>query len=333
MTEVKNQAIYIDQDIPTGEALDDRSASGRRRPWSKHKMENEYLSIAYEEVDARKAERLRLCAIFLNFLRRKESGEQKLEGAMFCHLRLCPICSWRRSLKAQAQMMQVIQYLEQQGKQYHWIMLTLTTKNVPGDELSGQIDVLMEAWKRLAQRKEVKAAMKGYYRALEITHNVNPLSSAYDTYHPHFHVLIPVNPSYFTDRTYISQKRWRQLWQEAARLDYDPQVDVRRMKGLRPKDLAELAKYTTKAGEYIIPDDWELTVDTVRTLDAALTRRRFLAFGGVIAEARRRLALDDAEDGDLVHVEDKPKLDEDGDMRITYLWYSGYRQYYSISEG
>ena len=329
MTEVKNQAIYIDQDIPTGEALDDRSASGRRRPWSKHKMENEYLSIAYEEVDVRKAERLRLCATILHFLRRKETGEQKLEGAMFCHLRLCPICSWRRSLKAQAQMMQVIQYLEQQGKQYHWIMLTLTTKNVPGDELSGQIDLLMAGWNRLAQRKEVKAAMKGYYRALEITHNVNPLSSAYDTYHPHFHVLIPVNPSYFTHRTYISQKRWRQLWQEAARLDYDPQVDVRRMKGLRPKDLAELAKYTTKAGEYIIPDDWELTVDTVRTLDTALTRRRFLAFGGVIAEARRRLALDDAEDGDLVHVEDKPKLDEDGDMHITFVWYSGYRQYYA----
>ncbi len=329
MTEVKNQVAYIEQEIPTGEALDDRSASGRRRPWGKYKMGNEYLSIAYQEVDARKAERLRLCANFLNFLWKK-TGEQKLEGAMFCHLRLCPICSWRRSLKAQAQMMQVVQYLERQERQYRWIMLTLTTKNVPGEELSGQIDRMMDGWKRLIQRKEVKTIAKGYYRAMEITHNVNPLSLSYNTYHPHFHVLIPVNPSYFTSRDYISQKRWRQLWRESARLDYDPQVDVRKMKGLRPKDLAELAKYTTKASEYIIPDDWDLTVDTVRVLDVALEHRRFLAFGGVVAAARRALALDDAEDGDLVHVEDKPQLDEDGDMHITYVWYSGYRQYYSI---
>ena len=132
MTELKNQVVYIDQEIPAGEALDDRSASGRKREWSKHKMENEYLSLAYADIDQHKAERLRLCANFLHFLRHRKTGEQKLEGAMFCHLRLCPICSWRRSLKAQAQMMQVVQYLEQQDRAYRWIMLTLTTRNVPG---------------------------------------------------------------------------------------------------------------------------------------------------------------------------------------------------------
>lgn len=332
MTEVKNQAIYIDQDIPTGEALDDRSASGRKRPWRERKMENKFLSAAYEEINAHKAERLRLCAKFLHFIRNPETGKQNLEGAIFCHLRLCPICSWRRSLKARMQMMQVVQYLEQQGKKYRWIMLTLTTKNISGEELSNQIDQLMNAWKRLTQRKEVRSAMKGYYRALEVTHNVNPLSPSYDTYHPHFHVLIAVNPSYFTDRTYLNYERWRQLWREAARLDYDPQVDVRRMKGLSPKDLAELAKYTAKSGEYILPDDWELTVDTVRTLDAALSHRRFLAFGGCIAEARRKLALDDAEDGDLVHVEEDNLQADDKNIHITFLWYSGYQQYYAIGE-
>jgi len=144
MMEVKKQAVYIDQKIPTGEALDDRSASGRKRQWSRYKMENEYLSLAYADIDQHKAERLRLCATILHFLRHRDTGEQKLEGAMFCQLRLCPICSWRRSLKAQAQMLQVVQYLEQQGNAYRWIMLTLTTRNVPGEELSSQISIKCE---------------------------------------------------------------------------------------------------------------------------------------------------------------------------------------------
>lgn len=333
MTDVKLQAVYTEQDIPKGEELADYSSSGRKRPWRKRKMENRYLSVAYEEVDAHKAERLRLCANFLHFVRNPETGKQKLEGAMFCQLRLCPICSWRRSLKVRMQMMRVVQYLEQREKKYRWVMLTLTTKNVPGEELGGQIDSLMSAWKRLAQRKEVKSVMKGYYRALEVTHNVNPSSPSYDTYHPHFHVLIAVNPSYFTGRDYLNHERWRQLWREAARLDYDPQVDIRRMKGLTPKDLAELAKYTAKSGEYILPEDWELTVGTVRTLDAALAHRRFLAFGGCIAEARRKLALDDAEDGDLIHVEEDSFKEDEKNIRVTFLWYSGYQQYYSITGG
>lgn len=311
-------------------------------------MENEYLSIAYQDIDPDKAERLRLCATRLHFLRHPETGEQTLEGAMFCHLRLCPICSWRRSLKAYAQMMQVVQYLDQHVRHYEWVMLTLTVRNVAGDELSSEIDRLMQGWDRFSRRAEVRKVVKGYMRALEVTHNLDASDPWYDTYHPHFHALLAVNPSYFTDRTYLSQRRWRQLWQEAARLDYDPNLDVRRVKlydeaapaaaledGIKwiseTKAVAEVAKYTAKVGDYIIPDDWDMTVDTVRLLDAALSRRRLLAFGGVVADARRKLALDDAEDGDLVHVDgvDKAHLDDDGQMHITYIWYSGYRQYYS----
>ena len=47
-------------------------------------------------------------------------------------------------------------------------------------------------------RKEVKSIVKGYIRKLEVTYNSDMSSKSYDTYHPHFHVVIAVNKSYFT---------------------------------------------------------------------------------------------------------------------------------------
>lgn len=318
MTDDGLQAVTI----PTGEVLDDRSASGRRRPWREYKMSNELLSAAYEDVDARKAERLRDCASWLVYSRDPDAPRMVLERANFCRVRLCPICSWRRSLKAQAQMLQVVRYLAQGPDRYNYLLLTLTVRNVPGEQLISELDHLMHAWDKMSQRKQVKGAMRGYYRALEVTHNLRD-----DTYHPHYHVLLAVRPSYW-HKEYISQARWTELWQEALRCDYTPVVDVRRVKGTDAAAISEVAKYAVKTADYIVPDDWDMTVDTVRLLDKALNHRRLLAYGGIIAETRRKLALDDTEDGDLLHLDDDVEEAGQGG-KVMYLWYSGYRQYYS----
>ena len=48
----------------------------------------------------------------------------------------------------------------------------------------------------------MNSVIKGYVRKLEITYNKER-----DDYNPHFHVLIAVNKSYFTDKNYyINQK-------------------------------------------------------------------------------------------------------------------------------
>ena len=44
--------------------------------------------------------------------------------------------------------------------------------------------------------------------------------------HPHFHLLLICRPSYFSNN-YISQQKWVELWQKAAKLDYKPQVYVK----------------------------------------------------------------------------------------------------------
>ena len=318
------QPIVIVEDL--GEPLEDRSSTGRQRPWREKKMANELLAAAYEEVDPRKAERLRDCATFATF-RRQPDGSSTLETANFCRVRLCPICTWRRSLKAQAQMIEVDRYFDRIGRKRAYVFVTLTARNVPGDRLSEEITRYMAGWNRLMQLADVKRAVKGWYRALEVTHNLTD-----DTYHPHLHALWMVNPSYFTSRYYISSAKLVALWRRSMRLDYDPSIRLLTVR----KDprtgyggaIAEVSKYTTKEDSYIIPDDWDMTIDAVRVLDTALHNRRFLAYGGEIAEARRKLALDDTENGDLIHIDDQDKPSDTDGHRIMYLWYSGYRQYY-----
>lgn len=302
------------------EVLIDTSASGRVRPWELYKMANTYIALAYDEVNPKKAERLRGCATWLTYRRGAADGKLKLAHANFCRVRLCPVCQWRRSLKTYGQMKKVLAALD---GQYAYVFLTLTMKNCTAAQLQHSITYILEAWRHFIGYKRVEDLMEGYFRALEVTHNLNA-----DTYHPHLHVIIAVQKSYFTSRKYTSQAELTRLWRAALHADYDPVIDVRRVKGSDTRAIAEAAKYSVKASDIICYDDWQLTVDTVRTLDRALDGRRLVAMGGCIREMHRQLMLDDCDEGDLVdigHAADE-LTDEQRD-EVTYVWHSGYCQY------
>ena len=331
-------------------ALTDKGRNGRERPWRAYKMANELLSMAYESINESKAERLKWCCKTIDADVRRDTGELvRIVGFSSCRVRLCPLCSWRRSLKNFWNTIAIVKWLQanerrQEVGKFSYIFITLTIKNCRGDALSGTIDDLFAAVKRLYERKEIKKAWFGMVRNLEVTHNVDFKSKDYDTFHPHFHMIAAVRPSYFTSRDYISQKRLQALWKECLRVDYDPVVDIRRVKGRASpegedasgcdaaKAVAECSKYAAKAADYIIPDDWDLTVETVRILDAALDRRRLINYSGIFREVSRRLKLEDSEDGDLVKVGEEIRVDDSELVRATYWWYSGYRQYYRIEK-
>lgn len=330
------QQFMQGENVATPRVLEDFSSSGRRHPWREKKMNNELLSYAYESVDQKKAERLRECGDVLRF-RVYETGEKKLDFMNSCRVRLCPLCSWRRSLKAFYHTNQICVYLAGL-REYRYVMLTLTVRNCAGDQLGETIDTMMHGWNRFMQRKRCKTSIKGWMRSLEITHNTAYDSDSYDTYHPHFHVLLCVGKRYFTSE-YISKKDYAAMWRESCRLDYDPVIDVRVIKADCSNGLVEAvdgvaaiadavgeaAKYTVKDSDYIIPDDWDLTVSAVETLDKAIDKRRLLAFGGVMADAHRALHLDDEDNGDLVNVGDQGEKKEDVYRLVNYFWYSGAR--------
>jgi plasmid rolling circle replication initiator protein Rep len=217
-------------------------------------------------------------------------------------------------------MLAVVDYLNKGGS-FKYALLTLTVENCTGAELRSTLDMMMHGINLLFQRTDVKKAVKGWYRGLEITRNADT-----GLFHPHVHLLLCVPKSYATSRYYISQKKWAQLWRDCCKMEYDPIVDIRFLKGDMRKGFAEVAKYAAKESDYIVPTDFDLTVDVVADLDAALHKRRLISYGGNIAEARRALKLQDEETADLIHVDDE-SVSEETVRQVVYFWSSGFSNY------
>ena len=298
------------------------------RPWRARKMANELLALAYESVDLNKAERLRNCATQVVFSVSPD-GRRRLSSANFCRVRLCPVWQWRRSLKTFSQLKEVFDYFHDNGFGFSYVFLTLTVPNAVGVDLKDTLDRMQLAWTRFSRRKEFKQAFKGYFKSVEVTHNLDD-----DTYHPHYHIVLAVKPSYFKSRYYLSHDRLVDLWCDAMRCDTPLMVDVRKVRSSKSKATTtdevavalEVSKYTVKVGGYIVPDDWDMTENTVRILDKALDKRRFLSFGGCFTDARRVLQQDDPDDGDLIHIQPDNVLD-DGERQVVYAWSYGYKEY------
>lgn len=323
--------IELPEVPPTGEFLEDYSSTGRLRPWVARRTEAMLLADSYHRLGYdRRAHRVQECGTLLRFAE-CAAGHRRLRHAQFCKARLCPMCSWRRSLKIGHQVRSIAHVITAR-QPVAWILLTLTVRNVAAEDCSNAIDSLMAGWNRMAQRVAFRRAVLGWFRGLEVTHNV-----ATGEMHPHFHALLAVSPEYFTG-AYITQRGWRQLWRSAARLSYDPWVDVRAVRPGGPTGqdvgsaVAEVAKYPLKPGSYLLPDNPTATDAAVRVLDDALAHRRLTALGGLLAEVARELDLEDAEDGDLVHIDGESegcRCSVCGGALSEHLfrWHFGYRQY------
>ena len=203
----------------------------------------------------------------------------------------------------------------------------------------------------MAKSKQWRGAVKGWLRATEVTHNTNEKSTAYDTYHPHMHLLLCVPASYFSGKGYIRQKGWAELWGHYIGADYTPIVDVRPIKpegGGRLADLpageqaaamgkacAEVSKYAAKPADYIVPSDLALSMATVQVLDAALNKRRMTSWGGILKDISKQLQLDDPESGDLVHINESASADQAAEQIGTYVaynWALGAGDYLKIGQ-
>ncbi|MBU5206602.1 protein rep [Bacillus safensis] len=327
--------------------LDDKTATGKKRDWRGKKVRSSLVAAHYEGLEKRtgapyygkKAEKVCDCAECLAFRRDNETGRLRLYQAYFCKVRLCPMCAWRRSLKIAYHNKLIV---EEANRQYKpaWIFLTLTVKNVEGDHLKQTITDMMQGFRKLFQYKKVKSGTLGFFRALEITKNHEE-----NTYHPHFHVLIPVKRSYFTGKSYIKQAEWTNLWKRAMKLDYRPIVHVQRVKGKKgidaeaiekevreameeQKAILEISKYPVKDTDVIRGNEvTEENLDTVYYLDGALASRRLIGYGGILKEIHQELNLMDAEEGDLVRIEEDDDEVANETFEVMARWHVGIKNY------
>lgn len=315
---------------PTGEVLCDVDKNGKELPWVEKKNRNMDLARVYSYVDPSKELRLIDCGKFLEF-RVYSNGKKKLHSMTSCRVRLCPICAWRRSLKTFYNNLRIVEYLKEKNN-YSFIFLTFTVRNCTADKLNETLNWLDQSVHRLYERDEWKRVVKGACRCVEVTHNINKKSEWYNTFHPHLHYMIAVNKSYFTSKDYMSFKKWQELWRSVLGVDYDPKICVKKCYGTDAKAVAECSKYATKDTEYVIENNFNLSVKTVATLDKALAHRRLLTYTGAFRAAKKILKLQDEENGSLVNVGES---EEDEFLELdftnqTYCWYSGYKQYFSI---
>ena len=222
--------------------------------------------------------RIKECNTFMLFLADKTLEHKKLHGANSCKHRFCPVCSWRKARKNALKISILMQYLKQEENK-EFVFLTLTAPNVKTDELNDEIKHYNQSFKRLMERKEVKAVVKGYVRKLEVTYNKNR-----DDYHPHFHVVLAVNKSYFTDtKAYITRDRWLELWQKSTKNPLITQVDIRRVKHTdNKKEVSEIAKYSAKDSDYL---QNEKVFDTFYK---TLTGKRLIVYSGLFKDANKK---------------------------------------------
>ena len=242
------------------------------------------------------------CNTFLSFVADKTLEKQKLYKANSCKNRFCPVCAWRKARKDALGLSLMMQYIKQQENK-EFIFLTLTTPNVMSDELENEIKRYNNSFRKLIKRKKVGSVIKGYVRKLEITYNKKR-----DDYNPHFHVLIAVNKSYFTDkRYYISQQEWLGLWRDVTGISEITQVQVQKIRQNNNKELYEMAKYSGKDSDYLINQ---------KVFDAfykSLKGKQVLVYSGLFKEAKKKL-----KNGDLDYLKEIDPTEYI--YQIFYIW-------------
>lgn len=150
----------------------------------------------------------------------------KLANALFCKVRLCPMCSWRRAIKICMHTRQILdKMMSDENQKFKFLFLTLTIPNVTDDELPDALTHLLKSWRKMTNNKsrcsipnQFNGNILGWYRGLEVTRNMDEyevdymygangekvkvprigedgfviLNQNYKTWHPHFHCILVV---------------------------------------------------------------------------------------------------------------------------------------------
>lgn len=315
--------VSADGEVTT---LEDRRFDWRDRKEKTMQLYELYQKAGYPDY----AVRTRNCATFLQF-NVFHGGEKKLKTANFCKLRLCPMCIGRRARRTVWKLSRVLNQVEQEHNA-KFLFLTLTMKNVPGDQLGAALGHLTKAWYRFVDQQQIGRSAKGWFRAIEITRCGR-------NYHPHLHAILAVDADYFSRESrksgkYLHQADLIERWQKALRVDYRPSVRIQTARGKPGQGQAlasaggraavEAGKYAVKDDDYIdpkLPDD--LAVEILRDYTNALRRRRLTAFGGWLKDAARALDAEDLDDGDLIHTEEDTVREDLVEMVEGFSWHFG----------
>jgi hypothetical protein len=212
----------------------------------------------------------------------------------------------------------VLPLIEEDYPKVRYIFLTLTVKNCKIEELKSTIKWMNQSWHKLIRKKTFPGI--GFVKSTEVTRNRDQ-----NTVHPHFHILIMVNPSYFDGKNYMNQKEWMKLWKDSLKINYDPVINIKIVKpksqsksndsnidsaNIKTRLIAaahETLKYTVKEQDLIgkgTSDDAKF----LEELTCQMHKTRAVSLGGIFKEYLSESGLED--DATDAYLESQENLDE-----------------------
>jgi len=307
---LKNNTIDTVTIEQNGKSLKDYylfTGTDRIKPYAVHKKQSHAIAMAMCFIPElmNRGMNIHDCASFMKFLECPTSDyhPKYLANASFCHDRLCLNCNAVRALKAAKECKQVARLIMLNTQPpLEFSMMTLTAKNVKAEDFQASVDLFFDSWhNRLLKNKRFKQAIEGTFRGFEVTYNRKN-----DTYHPHFHVLVAVKPSYFHSDNYISQAELADMWRKALTVDYNVVVNVKKIYNKRKIDylteptnidhsndalfgaINEVAKYVLKPSS-LPTDDFVLLKKVLQVLAPVLKGRRLYAYTGIMLKYQKIL--------------------------------------------
>lgn len=278
-------------------------------------------------------------AVTFNEWADNETGEIKYTygGGKPCRQRLCSCCQHLKSRVLVTQLQQVYEHHIEEMPDSVGLLLTLTIKNCAGEDLRETVKQMHYAFGKLRRRIEFEGAVRGFFRATEVTRNKQD-----GTYHPHMHVLLMVPRSYFSKKSglYITHDMWCELWRDCLGVDYRPVVGItavtaEAMQKRKKRTGAELsvigaikevAKYCVKPDGFQEEKNGRFFTDpqVFTELFEGMRAHRLYAWGGEFDKIRKLLALPDVEgdidlDEELKDAE-KPRQNYTHIAKLLMMW-------------
>jgi plasmid rolling circle replication initiator protein Rep len=266
-------------------------------------VENERINLTKKRVKA-----IVECGTYLQYATDKKIENRRLFTANFCKNRYCPICSKNKSLKDAREVKIITEYLRDSN--FEFLFATLTAPNCQQSELKEEITKYNKALVKMLKDEKYNF-IHGYIRKLEITYNNDSSSKSYGTFHPHFHLLIAIDKSYF-GRKYLSKQVWLADWRKAMADSSITQIDIKKVslgrKNNIDKSILELTKYITKDFEFYSD------VDVFENFYKGSKGKQMFAFSGIFRDAKRKLK--------------NKELEKYADSKKEIQWYYLFTQIY-----
>lgn len=302
------------------EITQDENAVRHAETWERKKMAAKEMSLKLARLGKEfrgRSERMRVCADVVQTRICASCGTPHVVHTNLCRDRVCPVCTWRLSVKRFMTMYQIVDGLRVAYPEAPWQFVTLTVENCTPEDLTAVIDEMGRTWNNITTSAKFRKKIIGWAKSLEITYNKKT-----GTLHPHFHILTMWQEAEGDPDEYVIDRWLGGVHRKANRKAQNAQIIKEKVwQDQEDEELMgavlETYKYSVKSS-----DLEEMPLGVFRQVLKTLAGRRLVSFGGVIKEYAKAMEADD--------LNDAPESDEEIEASTEKCVHCGSRQFLSV---